>query len=156
MQNTFKVAGYACFFDYVDQSNDIILASAFQDYALSDKLLDTNEVKFLYQHDITRPIGHWTILKSDSIGLYVEGYLNRDLIDGKHASIMARDKLINGLSIGYRPIQSFQDDLGRRILEKVHLLEISLVTFPMQKNAYLYEVISNTQNNFTLFNSNED
>jgi HK97 family phage prohead protease len=152
MQNTVKVAGYACFFDYVDANNDIILHSAFQPHhALSNRLLDPTEVKFLYQHDITRPIGQWTVLNADSIGLYVEGYLNRDLIDGKHASIMTRDKLINGLSIGYQPIQSFQDDLGHRILEKINLLEISLVTFPMQKNAYLYECIANTNANFTLY-----
>ena len=97
-------------------------------------------MKFLYQHDVTRPIGTWNFIQPDTVGLYVEGIVNCDLIDGFNASVMTQHRIINGLSIGYKPVHSYRDASGHRVLEAITLFEISLVTFPMQKNAYLYHI----------------
>jgi uncharacterized protein len=105
-------------------------------------------VKFLYQHDITRPIGYWTVIKPDSIGLYVEGILSLDLIDGLSASIMTKNHIIDGLSIGYKPTSTYRDTQGKRVIEAMNLYEISLVTFPMQKNARLYDVSNFIEHSF--------
>lgn len=137
MHNTFSVAGYACYFNVVDQSNDIILPTAFDITPISHQPNPFAEVKFLYQHDVNRPIGCWTLIRPDSVGLYVEGQLSLDLIDGKSASIMTQNQIIDGLSIGYSPVLSYRNAEGQRVLEQVILHEISLVTFPMQKHAKL-------------------
>lgn len=143
MQNTLTVAGYACFFNDVDQSNDIISPTAFSLPGISQRP-SFSDVKFLYQHDVTRPIGRWTLIQPDKIGLYVEGILDQDLVDGAQASILTKNQIINGLSIGYQPVHTYQNDDGNRVIEHLKLFEISLVTFPMQKNAYLYHTPLNT------------
>ncbi len=140
MDNILMVAGYACHFNEVDENNDIILPTAFQSLDIPDTVHEPFNVKFLYQHDVTRPIGSWTLIKPDSIGLYVEGTLSLDLIDGLSASIMTKRHIINGLSIGYKATSSYRDTQGKRVIEAMNLYEISLVTFPMQKNARLYDV----------------
>ena len=134
------VAGYACYFNIVDENNDIILPTAFQFLPTVRYPTDDPPVKFLYQHDITRPIGKWTLIKPDSMGLYVEGILNLDLPDGLSAAIMTKNQIIDGLSIGYKPVSSYTDSAGRRVLDNIILYEISLVTFPCQKNARLYDI----------------
>jgi HK97 family phage prohead protease len=143
MDNTLNtnqaVAGYACYFNIVDDNNDIILPTAFQSLPNTRYPPNDATVKFLYQHDVTRPIGKWTLLKADSVGLYVEGILNLDLPDGLSASIMTKNQIIDGLSIGYKPVSSYTDLSGRRVLDNIVLYEISLVTFPCQKNARLYD-----------------
>ena len=53
---------------------------------------------------------------------------------------MTKNHIIDGLSIGYKPLSSYGDTLGRRIIEDIMLYEISLVTFPMQKDARLYPI----------------
>jgi hypothetical protein len=140
MNNTLTVAGYACYFNAVDDNNDIILPTAFKTLQMPPTSFEPLKVKFLYQHDVTRPIGYWTLMKSDSVGLYVEGVLSLDLIDGLSASIMTKNHIIDGLSIGYKPVSSYRDTVGNRVLEDITLYEISLVTFPMQKNARLYDI----------------
>lgn len=135
MNNTLAVAGYACYFNVVDENNDIIVPTAFQSLQIPSTPLEPFKVKFLYQHDMTRPIGYWTLIQPDSVGLYVEGVLSLDLIDGLSASVMTKNHIIDGLSIGYKPISSYRDASGRRILDDITLYEISLVTFPMQTNA---------------------
>jgi HK97 family phage prohead protease len=145
MQNTpylttRAVAGYACYFNIIDENNDIILPNAFGTLSSLPNFTSEIDVKFLYQHDVTRPIGKWTFIKPDSVGLYVEGILNLDLPDGLSASIMTQNQIIDGLSIGYKPISSYTDISGHRVLDNIMLYEISLVTFPCQKNAKLYDI----------------
>ena len=74
----------------------------------------------------------------------VEYYLliapNLDLPDGLSAAIMTKNQIIDGLSIGYKPVSSYTDSAGRRVLDNIILYEISLVTFPCQKNARLYDI----------------
>jgi hypothetical protein len=94
--------------------------------------------------DVT-PIGIWTELSEDNIGLYSEGKLadtprGRDL----YALMkMAPRPAINGMSIGYIPKEwenRTKPDEPRRTLKKIELVEISLVTFPANESARVNNV----------------
>ena len=50
---------------------------------------------------------------------------------------MARTTDNEGLSIGYRTIRATKDAQGRRRLHELELWEVSLVTFPMLRDARL-------------------
>ena len=63
MHNILTVVGYACHFNEVDENNDIILPTAFQTHDIYNTHFEPLKVKFLYQHDVTRPIGYWTLIK---------------------------------------------------------------------------------------------
>ncbi len=121
------ISGYASVFDETDGFNDVVLRGAFKD-SLSRRSLD--RVRMLIQHDPRRIVGHWTTVKEDDRGLYVEGWL----MDGKYADL-------GGLSIGYRTIKSLKE-AGKRMLSSVELWEISLTRTPALASAVILETKS--------------
>jgi len=84
--------------------------------------------------DDLAPIGVWTELAEDSVGLRVAGKL-ADTTRGREAYALLKMEprpAITGLSIGYVTKVSergTRPDEPRRYLKKLDLLEISLVTF---------------------------
>ena len=53
----------------------------------------------------------------------------------REAAALIQAGAIDGLSIGYRTISAERDGKGRRLLSEVELWEVSLVTFPMLREA---------------------
>ena len=92
-------------------------------------------MKFLWQHDPSRPIGVWDEVYEDAYGLFVKGRLLEEIPQGHEALALVKAGAIDGLSIGYRTIRSSKSDQGSRLLEEVDLWEVSLVTFPMLGDA---------------------
>lgn len=129
-----NIIGYASLFNAVDLSGDIVVPGAF-DLCLSHR--KSQEVKMLYQHDVTRPLGVWRVLKSDGHGLWVEGDITEGTRLGHDTATLIRAMAIDGLSIGFRAIKANRDKNRRRRITEIDLLEISLVTFPMQPHARL-------------------
>lgn len=86
----------------------------------------------LWQHDMKQPIGVWEKMHEDSHGLYATGRLFiQDIARAREAYKLLREKVVTGLSIGYRVKDSHIDPKsGARILAAVELLEVSMVTFP--------------------------
>ena len=90
--------------------------------------------------DDMTPVGVWTEIREDDHGLFVEGQL-ADTVRGKELYTlmkMSPRPAINGMSIGYRPIEwtmRSKPEEPRRTLTKVDLVEISLVTFPANGKA---------------------
>lgn len=125
--------GYASVFDREDQGRDMIAPGAF---LRSLKERGPEEIKFLWQHDPTEPIGVLEAVREDKRGLYVKGRLLLDVQRAREAHALMRAGALDGLSIGFRAVKSAVDDVtGLRRLEDVDLWEISLVTFPMQELA---------------------
>ena len=89
----------------------------------------------LWQHDPTRPIGVWDEVREDGKGLWVKGRLLPDVAQAREAAALIQAGAIDGLSIGYRTIRAERDTQGRRVLAEVELWEVSLVTFPMLREA---------------------
>jgi phage head maturation protease len=78
-------------------------------------------------------------LKEDEHGLWVKGSL---LVNGvaraAEAHVLLKAGALNGLSIGYNALERYYRKEGERdvrVLKKVDLWEISLVTFPANEQA---------------------
>ncbi|TNC73410.1 HK97 family phage prohead protease [Rubellimicrobium roseum] len=130
------IEGYASLFGLPDQGGDIMERGA---YAKSLERLATHgdSVKMLWQHDPSEPIGLWEEVREDARGLRVKGRLLPEVARGREAAALIRAGAIDGLSIGYRTVRATKDSQGRRRLHEVELWEVSLVTFPMLREARL-------------------
>ncbi|MGN7618872.1 MAG: HK97 family phage prohead protease [Ehrlichia sp.] len=77
----------------------------------------------------------------NDVGLYVTATLLLDLQKGKEAYLMLKNGIINALSIGYTIIDDYVDmKTGLRVLKKISLWEISLVTFPANVHSKITDV----------------
>src|SRR3546814_1996566 len=83
-------------------------------------------------------------IEEDARGLRVIGRLSGASGPGRDAAALLKDGAINGLSFGYRARSADRQRYGR-VLSDVELLEISLVTFPMQPLARSEEHTSELQ-----------
>ncbi len=129
-----KIKGYASLFHRADLSGDIILPQAFHG-CLNRRA--PREVKMLYHHDVTAPIGCWHRMTPTSKGLWVEGELLVAASLPKDLATLVAAGAIDGLSIGFRALKSARTRQKQRLIKEIDLLEISLVTFPMQPMARL-------------------
>ncbi len=135
--------GFGAAFNNVDFGDDVIVRGAF-----AESLVETpiNQVRMLWQHDWSEVIGKFTEATETEEGLFVRGQLFIDDIQrAKEAYKLIKEKAIGGMSIGFRIVErTFKE--GVRILEKVSLHEISLVTFPMNEMAKVTNVKSIKEN----------
>ncbi len=123
--------GYGSVFNLKDHGNDIIVPGAFADSIESQKKAGRLPA-MLWQHRQQEPIGVYTSMEEDSVGLKVKGQLALKTARGAEAYELMKMGAISGMSIGYRPREADNDKMtGIRSLKKVDLVELSLVTFPM-------------------------
>ena len=129
-------AGYASTFD-ADLGNDIISKGAFNK-TLKER---GDRVKILWQH--ADPIGKPLSMNTDSKGLFVEGKISKTRL-GDEAVELMNDGVIDQMSIGFSipSGKSERDSKGMRLINEVKLFEFSLVTFPMNENAFVTSIKS--------------
>ncbi|MBW0157278.1 HK97 family phage prohead protease [Sedimentimonas flavescens] len=128
------IEGYASLYGVPDQGGDVVQPGA---YARSLERLRARggSVKMLWQHDPAQPIGVWDEIREDARGLYVKGRLLLDVERAREAAALIGAGAIDGLSIGYRTVSAQKDAKGQRLLAELELWEVSLVTFPMLREA---------------------
>lgn len=145
--------GYGAVFGNVDSYGDVIQPGAFAE-TLAAAQKSGIWPAMLLQHggwgmgaeDMT-PIGIWTSMAEDGIGLKVSGKL-ADTARGREAYALLKMEprpAITGLSIGYIAkewSQRSKPEEPRRTLKKVDLMEVSLVTFPANGKARISAVKS--------------
>lgn len=140
-----SIEGYGAFFNNVDAGGDLIRPGAFAEF-LSQRGNDAPPVPMLYEHDSSRIAGMWTHLAEDGKGLMVKGeFLDTAL--GRDAAVEVKSRAKSGLSIGYTVLGSTPRVMAsdpRRTINKVHLWEVSLATFPMNDKARVLDVKSAT------------
>lgn len=125
--------GYASTFGNVDQGADVMLPGAF---TASLRKRPPGKIKMLLQHDVRRPCGVWTGMEEDGKGLKVKGRLLLSIQDGKETYELMRAGALDAMSIGYRVVTDEYDRAsGVRKLKEVDLMEVSIVTFPMNERA---------------------
>lgn len=138
--------GYGAVFGNIDSYGDVIAKGAFRETLREAKKTGIWPA-MLSQHggwgmsaDDMTPIGVWTELEEDEKGLRVVGKL-ADTARGREMYTLMKMEprpAIDGLSIGYQAKEwslGTKPDEPRRTLKKVHLLEISPVTFPANSKA---------------------
>ena len=118
-----RLAGYAAVFDVPDRGRDVVRRGAFA---------GAGEVPLLWQHDAARPIGRVRRLAEDARGLRVIAEIATGAPDGAAAAALLSAGAVSGLSFGYRVKRSRAAAGGLRELIEVELIEVSVVTFPMQ------------------------
>ncbi|MGE0179925.1 MAG: HK97 family phage prohead protease [Sphingomonas sp.] len=128
-----RFAGYAAIFGQPDRGGDVVRAGAFA------RTLErqSGAVRLLWQHDPARPIGRIEYLKEDKRGLRVIGRLSGGAA-GREAAALLNAGAVKGLSFGYRVGAS--EGESPRALTELELVEISLVTSPMQPRARVHMV----------------
>ncbi len=145
---TGEFEGYASVFNVTDKVNDKIVRGAFK-ASLAEFNKKGELPLMLWQHNTSAPIGRWLDMYEDEHGLFVKGQLFVDELNvAKEAYKLLKEKLVTGLSIGYRVVDSFKehkDDI--RVLTAVDLQEISLVTFPANEYARVSDIKRPANNN---------
>lgn len=127
-----RFAGYAALFDIPDGINDTIRPGAFKRSLEQRK----QPIPLFWQHRPDQPIGVVESVSEDAHGLRVIARLDNP--DSMAAS-MLRDRAISGLSFGYRARRYRMGEIGR-VLEDIELLEVSLVSHPLQHEARVHLV----------------
>jgi HK97 family phage prohead protease len=130
------IQGYASLWGAEDQGGDIVERGAYA-ASLARLRAEGTGIRMLWQHDPAQPIGVWDEVREDATGLHVKGRILPDVERGREATALVRAGAIDGLSIGYRTIRATKDAQGRRRLHELELWEVSLVTFPMLRDARL-------------------
>ena len=130
--------GYASLFNMVDLGGDVVERGAFRDTLAARGAAN---IKMLWQHDQSEPIGTWLSMREDSRGLLVRGKLDLAVARAREALALLKSGALDGLSIGFRTEKATKDAAtGHRLLRKIDLWEISLVTFPMAPRARVTSV----------------
>lgn len=132
MSGAVRFAGYAAIFDRVDRGGDVVRKGAFA------RAVRAGPVPLLWQHDAKTPIGRIESLAEDARGLRVIGQLSTGTTAGREAAALLGEGAIGGLSFGYRVRDAVQGT--NRELIDLDLIEVSLVTFPMQPKARVHAV----------------
>ena len=113
----------------------------FEGYASTFGNMD--KVKLLYQHNTNEPIGVFNAMKEDKNGLLVEGQLAMGTQRGRETYELMKMGALDAMSIGFKADprnQSYDEKRRRRYLKDIDLMEVSLVTFPMNDKAVIHAV----------------
>ena len=126
-----RFAGYAAVFDRPDRGGDVVRAGAFA-RSLKD---GARAVPLLWQHDPARTVGRIEYLREDGRGLRVIARLSNGRT-GRAAAALLREGKVAGLSFGYT-VRKASGQVPRELTD-VELVEVSLVTVPMQPKARVH------------------
>ncbi len=142
-------SGYGAVFGNVDSYGDVIAPGAFAKSLTEHQAAGTTPMMFL-NHDAfnSLPIGRWTEMVEDGVGLKMTGEL-LDTTMGRDTYVALKAGAITGLSIGFRPVKytlGVKADEPLRTLEEVDLVEVSVVGLPANAKARVQAVKSAGEN----------
>lgn len=130
-------AGYASKFGGVDSYGDTILPGAYK------RTLKKRERPVRLRWNHWGPvIGKWMTMTEDEHGLYVEGELTPGHSVAQDVYASMQHGAVDGLSIGYHPVEIRELGDGKRELKEISLVEISVVEEPADLGARIGDVKS--------------
>ena len=132
------VKGYGSVFGNVDSDGDVINKGAYK------KTIQENgqRIKYLYQHDMDKPLGKMIHLEEDDKGLMFEAQIPKTQL-GKDVVELMKAGVITENSVGILPIQKEMGSDGYRHINEVKLFEISAVTLAANDQAMIMDVKGN-------------
>lgn len=141
LKETGEFEGYGSTFGgEPDAYGDVIAPGAYTDSLAAHRAKGTMP-KLFWQHDPSEPIGKYFDAVEDSHGLLMRGRLNMEVQRGREAHALLKSGDIDGLSIGYRIKEySVDTDTGVWTLEKLDLIEVSIVSVGANENAVVQSV----------------
>lgn len=130
--------GKGAVFGNVDAGGDLILPGA-----MNKSIKENPKPKMLWQHDPNSVIGVWEEVKIDEKAMHVKGRILKEVKKGEEALALMKAGALDGLSIGYVTEDSERETRGKRsirILKEITVMEVSVVTFPMNSDARVTDV----------------
>lgn len=131
------VKGYGSVFGNIDSDGDIINKGAYNKTIAENG----NRVKYLYQHDMDKPLGKMINLYEDEKGLVFEAQIPKTTL-GKDVMELMKAGVITENSVGILPIRKEMVE-GNRHINEVKLYEISAVTLAANDQATMLDVKGN-------------
>lgn len=133
------VKGYGSVFGNMDSDGDVINKGAYK------KTIEENgyRVKYLYQHDMDKPLGKMVNLHEDEKGLVFEAHIPKTRL-GKDVIELMKSGVITENSVGIIPVKKEMVE-GTRHINEVRLFEISAVTLAANDQAMILDVKGNIQ-----------
>lgn len=138
--------GYGSIFGNVDSYGEKVVAGAFGE-SLARHRQEGSKPLMLWQHNPDQPIGVWEDLAEDGKGLKGTGRFVMETARGREVHALLKAGAIRGLSIGYREVE-VEPDGNIRVLKKLDLMEISVVSFPANRRARVESVKSERMDEF--------
>lgn len=138
--------GYGSIFGNVDSYGEKVMPGAFVE-SLARHKREGSKVMMLWQHNAVEPIGIWEDLAEDAKGLWGKGRLILEVQRAREIHALMKAQGVGGLSIGYREEDTDQDG-AVRLLKKLNLYEISVVSFPANRRARIDLVKSERMEEF--------
>lgn len=134
--------GYASKFDGNDSFDDTILPGAYK------QTIKRKRSPHMFINHLSReiPVGDWLKLEEDKVGLIVEGLIDFNHLQGTSLHSAMKRKAMSGLSIGYNipkggsEPKNPEEPWAGRIISKIDLIEISVVTRPADDKARISQV----------------
>jgi HK97 family phage prohead protease len=121
------VTGHLAAFNNVDSYGDILMPESLFKTIKENGPSGKNRIKYVYQHDLTMPIGKFNVLEVDEKGLYYEAQMSK-APSVQDKLIMIEEGILTENSIGYQTSKSDTNDNGPRELKEIRRWEGSLVT----------------------------
>jgi uncharacterized protein len=147
LEDSRTVSGYLSIFNVVDSDGDLIVKGAFAK-SISERGPDSStnrKIAFLWQHDMTQPLGKMTVLKEDNTGLYFEAKLD-DIPEADRALKQLLSGTINQFSIGYSYVwdkMEYDEALDAFVCKEINLFEGSVVTLGANEYTFFDGMKSN-------------
>ena len=126
---TRELEGHGSIFGNVDLGDDIVVRGAFRQ-TLANAAKSGDMPGMYWMHDPLRPIGAWSEMREDDVGLYVKGQI-ADTALGNEVRELMRIGAVRKLSIGYKATDVDYDSKGHRLLKSVNLRDVSPVSIAM-------------------------
>ena len=121
--------GLGAVFGNRDLGGDIIMPGAFAK-TLREPMGGIKVRPMLWMHKTDEVIGVWDSMTESKVGLEVKGRF-APTERGPEVYTLAKMGAIGGMSIGYQVNDYAYDRKGNRLLKEVELLEVSVVSMPM-------------------------
>lgn len=138
------VEGYIATYD-LDRGYDRFTRGAFSE-SINDHKSRNRHVRLLKNHKNSEMIGVFDVntIKEDSKGLFGRGLIDLDVQSGREMHSLSKKGMISDFSIGFSIDKERSNNQGERIIEKATIWEGSLVTEPMNPEAVVTGVKSDT------------
>lgn len=139
----FHFSGYASTFGNIDRHDDIVAKGSFID-SINTMIKNGDYLPVLWQHKQHMPLGIYIEIREDDNGLFVRGRMPKEdaFVNGRVIPQMKVGS-VKKMSIGFC-IKDYEykdmDEKRIRIIKKVDLWEVSLVTIPANGKADIVDM----------------
>lgn len=137
-----RIEGYASTFGGdPDRHGDVVTRGAFAKSLEAHKAEGTSPA-MLWSHQLEAPIGKWLTMQEDSRGLFVAGQINLKTERGREAFEHVQAGDVGAFSIGFLTPEDGRRYVGKGAwaLDRVELVEVSLVAVPANRHARLTSI----------------